>query len=192
MRRLGINLATTPFVNRFVPAAALAGLGGAALLLTVLNIGSFIVLGREYRSDRAMLQKQEQRLDSLQKDLQAKQRVLDSAGVSTFSQEAQFVAEILKAKRFSWTQFLTDLERVKPYGLMFESVSPSISSSGAITVSFKGVANPREELIKLETNLFNDASFREVKLLSESKDTSNPWTHFQLTCQYIPEAHHAP
>ena len=192
MRRLGINLATTPFVNRFVPASVLAALGGAALLLTVLNIGSFIVLGREYRSDRAMVQKQAQRLENLQKDLQAKQRVLDSAGVATFSQEVQFISEILKAKRFSWTNFLGDVERIKPFGLMFESVSPAISSSGVITVSFKGVANAREELIKLESNLFNDNSFTEVKLLNETRDSANSWIHFQLSCQYLPEARHAP
>lgn len=192
MKRLAINLASSPFINRVVPLAVLGGVGGAAVILTILNLGSFWVLGREYRTQQAMQKKQEQRLATLEKDTAAKQKVLESAGVATFAQEAKFVERVLQAKRFSWIRLLEDLEKVKSFGTMFTNVTPTIGPDGRIGISLNGVANPRAEMLKLEGNLFADPHFRNVILTSEQQEQGTPMTHFQLTCEYLPEAGHAP
>ncbi len=192
MRRLSINLASTPFINRVIPLAVLGGVGGVAVLLTLLNLGSFIILGREYRIQQATLKKQEQRLATLEKDTAEKQKILESAGVATFSHEVQFVDRVLQAKRFSWIRMLEDLERVKAYGTMFTTVTPSLGQDGRITITVNGVANPRGEMLKLESNFFADPSFRNVVLSNEQKESGTPMVHFQITCEYLPEAVHAP
>ena len=188
MRRLPVNLATTPFANKVLPLSALAAAWGIALILTVLNLGSFFLLGREYRSERSMLARQEQRIEAVQKDLASKQKVLDSAGVATLTREAEFADELLQSKRFSWIKFLEDMEDVKAYGVRFTAVVPGVNSDGTISLNLKGVANPRSELSKLENSLLADPRFREVRLTQEQKDANGPLVNFSITCEYHPEA----
>jgi hypothetical protein len=186
MRRLDVNLATTPFVNRAIPLGLLSIIGGAAVLLMIFNLVSFVILGREYRSQRQILKHQEERLANLQKDLAQKRGVLQSASVTSFSGEAAFVSEMLDRKRFSWVTFLNDLERVKAYGVAFQAVSPQVDSAGVIKVNLRGIANPRLELMKLEQNLFGDPRFKEVQLSNEQRDGSGPTVNFNISCAYLP------
>ena len=186
MRRLTINLAGTPFVNRTVPGVALTVVWGIALLLTALNIGSFFVLGRDYRTQRGVLKDQEARLSRLRASVAEKEKSLQGAGIASVTSEAKFVSEILKEKRFSWIHFLGDLERIKPYGVMFTTIVPQINPDGTVGVALTGDANPRSELLKLEQNLMTDKSFAAAQLHSEQKDASSPWVHFQISCTYLP------
>jgi|WetSurMetagenome_2_1015567.scaffolds.fasta_scaffold96472_2 type IV pilus assembly protein PilN len=187
MKRLSVNLATVPFVNRALPLGALATVGGAAAILTIFNLVSFIILGGEYRSQRQVLKHQEERIATLEKDLSQKRSVLQSGSVATFSGEALFISELLAKKRFSWVTFLRDLERVKAYGTSFQAVSPQVDGSGVIRVSIRGQANPRAELMKLEQNMFGDPHFKEVQLAGEQKDASGPIVTFSISCVYLPE-----
>jgi type IV pilus assembly protein PilN len=187
MRRLSVNLATVPFVNRALPLGALVTVGGAAAILTIFNLVSFVILGGEYRTQRQVLKHQQERIASLEKDLSQKRAVLKSASVATFSGEAQFVSGILAKKRFSWVTFLKDLERVKAYGTSFQAVTPQMDGSGLIHVSIHGQANPRAELMKLEQNMFGDPHFKEVQLSGEQKDSSGPVVTFSISCVYHPE-----
>jgi hypothetical protein len=192
MKRLDVNLASAPFVNRVVPVSVLSAVMGAALLLTVFNLASFAILGAEYRSQKITLKKQLERMQDLQKNLNRKQSALDSAAVSSFSEEAALVASILAEKRFSWLKFLEDFESVKAFGVMMNSVTPQVDPSGVIHLSVRGVANPRSELMRFEQNLFSDARFREVQLHDEQRDSTGPLTTFSLSCVYLPEKIDAP
>lgn len=192
MRRLGVNLATAPFVNRAVPLTILSVVMGAALLLTVFNLASFAILGAEYRSQRNTVKHQEERLQALQQDLSKKQAALESASVASFSEEAALVATFLSEKRFSWLKVLADLEQVKSFGVQLKSVSPQADLTGAVHLSVQGVANPRSELMRFEQNLFSAPKFREVQLHGEQRDPASPITTFTLSCIYIPEKTDAP
>lgn len=187
MKRLSVNLATVPFVNRALPLGALATVGGAAAILTIFNLVSFVILGGEYRSQRQVLKHQQERIASLEKDLSQKRAVLGSASVATFSGEAKFVSGLLAKKRFSWVVFLKDLERVKAYGTSFQGVNPQVDDTGVIRVSIRGQANPRAELMKLEQNLFNDPHFKEVQLAGEQREGTGPVVNFSISCVYLPE-----
>lgn len=186
MRRLSVNLATVPFANRALPLGVLSAVGGAAAILMIFNLVSFVILGGEYRSQRAVLKHQQERLANLEKDLQQKRSVLQSASAATFSGEALFVSELLAKKRFSWVQLLKDLEKVKAYGTAFQSVSPQVDTAGVILVSIRGQANPRSELMKLEQNMFSDPHFREVQLAGEQRDGTGPVVNFNISCVYLP------
>lgn len=188
MRRLNVNVAASPFVNRPVLMAVLGVAGGLAVLLTVLNLVSFILLGRGYREGRDLVKSQEQRLSTLEKDIVAKQALMGSAGVATFSHEAVFLDGVLKEKRFSWVDFLEGLEKVKPYGTAFQSIQPTVTPDGAIRVALRGEATQRAELFKLENNLFGDPHFREVTLQSEKQGASTgPYVQFAIAFEYVPD-----
>ncbi len=192
MKRLSVNLASAPFVNRVVPVAAISAILGAAVLFTLFNLISFVLLGSEYRTSRKVLKEQGQRLEALKKDMAEKEKILQSGSVASLSDEAKFVAHLLDAKRFSWTKFLADVENIKPYGVMFQAISPSVTPEGAIVLNLRGQANPRSEMLKLEQNLFSSPLFREVQLSNEQRQPGNPLTDFSITCTYFPEASDAP
>lgn len=192
MKRLGVNLATVPFVNRTAPMAILSAVLGAALLMTVFNLVSFGILGAEYRSGRKTVKRQEERLEAFQKDLKKKQSSLESSAVAASSEEAALVATLLAQKRFSWLQVLADLEKVKPFGVQLSAVAPQVDPTGAVAFSLRGVANPRSELMRFEQNLFSDPKFREVQLQGEQREPSGPLTNFTISCVYLPEKTDAP
>lgn len=192
MKRLHVNVAATPFVNQMIPLSLMAGLVVLAVALTLFNLTSFFILGRDFRSQRAEMRLKKERLEFLKKDVVEKQKVLDSAGVATFAGEAQFVSEVLAVKRFSWIRFLEDLERVKPFGVQLEAVSPSIGKDESVGVSLRGRANQRGELLKFEQNLMGDRSFFGFLLQSEQREKNSPFVSFNLTVQYRPEASREP
>lgn len=186
MKRLNVNTAETPFVNRVIPVATIVCLGVLALVFTILNLTSFIVLGADFRNQRSEQKAKEKRLDFLKKDMEEKQKSLESASVASFAGEAQFVSGILNMKRFSWTLFFEDLERVKPFGVVMEGVTPSIGKDGIVLLGLRGKANQRGELLKFEQNLMSDASFRGFDLQSETKEQGSPFIVFAITVEYIP------
>lgn len=187
MPRLPVNLATEPFVNRAVPLGVMGALAALAVILTVANIGLFALFGGEYRKLRSATVKQQQRLAVLGAEIKDHRAQISSPEVSTFVGEATFLDGVLRAKAFSWTLFLTRLEDVKAYGIMFGTVSPSVDREGRISVALRGTANPREEILKFENSLFASRFFRNATLRGEQKDPQNPWTQFDLAVDYSPE-----
>ncbi len=192
MRRVWMNFADVPFFNRTVPAALAALVAGAAVILTLFNLVTFFVVGREFRSERRVLLHQRQRMETLQKEMGERRAALEGRDTGAFAGEVAFLARLIEAKRFDWPRFLADLERVKPYGVMLTAVTPKVRESGVVQVQLRGVANPRGELLKLEENLFNDPQFRAGKLEGEQKEPGSPWVTFSLTCEYLPEAPREP
>jgi hypothetical protein len=189
MPRLQINFASTPFINRMVPLAALAVLAFLALALTVTNLTLFAVFGGEYRTLRSSTAKQQVRIATLTQEIQGRRKEIASPAVATFMGEAVFLDGVLRMKSFSWTLFLSRLEEAKSYGIMLQSVNPTVEKDGKINVTLRGVANPRDELLKFENNLFRSNYFRNATLRSEQKDLANPWTSFDIVAEYDPNGY---
>lgn len=192
MRRVWMNFADVPFFNRRVPAAVVLLVVGAAVILTLFNLVTFFVVGREFRTERKVLLHQRQRMETLQKEMSERRADLEGRDTGALAGEVAFLARLIENKRFDWPRFLADLERVKPYGVMLTAVTPKVRESGVVQVQLRGVANPRGELLKLEENLFSDPRFRAGKLEGEQKDPGSPWITFSLTCEYLPEASREP
>jgi Tfp pilus assembly protein PilN len=192
MKRLWMNFAEAPFVNRALPLSLLLLVTGTAALFTLFNALTFVLVGSEFRTERKTLEVQKKRLASLEAEEAEKKRILEGGNVAALAGEARFLQQVLDAKRFDWPRLLKDLERVKPYGVMLESVTPRIGKGAVVTIQLRGVANPRAELLKLEENLFSDPRFESVKLEGEQKETGSPWIRFTLSCTYRPEAGREP
>lgn len=189
MPRLHVNFASDPFINRVVPLAAIALFAFVALAMTATNLTLFAVFGGEYRTLRSKTTQQQARLVKLTTEVQSRKTEISSPAVATFMGEAAFLDGVLRAKAFSWSLFLARLEEAKAYGVMLQTVNPKVNSDGRIGVSLRGVANPREELLKYENNLFRSNFFRNVTLRGEQKDPSNPWVQFDITADYDPEGY---
>ena len=187
MPRLPVNLASEPFVNRAVPLGTMATLAALVVVLTVANLTLFAVFGGEYRKLRSTTAQQQKRLAELSAEIQSNRGQISSPDVATFVGEALFMGEILRGKEFSWTLFLTRLEETKAYGIMFQTVTPKVERDGRIGVALRGTANPREEILKFENNLFVSRHFRNATLRGEQKDPQNPWTQFDMVVDYNPE-----
>lgn len=192
MRRLWMNFAEVPFVNRVLPLSLLLLVTGTAVLFTLYNALTLVFVGSEFRTERKTLEAQKKRLQALEAQEAEKKRLFAAGNAAVLSEEVRFFQQVLQAKRFDWPRLLGDLERVKPYGVMLESVSPRIGKGAVVTIQLRGVANPRAELLKLEENLFSDPRFESVRLEGEQKETASPWVRFTLTCTYLPEAGREP
>ncbi len=187
MRRITANVASEPFLNRKVPLAVAGSLAGLALLATALNLTIFLVRGGQYRAHRATLRGQQEKLQTLNRRLSDQKKLLEGPEVERYASEAGFIRWVLDGKRFSWTVFLDEVEKVKPYGVMVTDLSPRLDPEGRVLVSLRGVANPRDEVLKFENNLFASHCFRGAELTSENKDSTNAaWTRFDLTFEYLP------
>jgi len=188
MRRVTLNLASRPFVNRMFPLIVVGALGICALSFTAANLGMLAAYGGDYRQLRALVAEQEDQIASHRQTIVERKRVIQAATDRIFTEEALFVDEILRQRAFSWSRFLARLEAAKAFGTMFRTVSPSIDKEGRIFVSIRAVANPRGEMLQLEKNLFESPYFRDVKLEEEGKEPKEAWTEFSVIVEYLPEA----
>jgi len=186
VRRIDSNLASEPFLNRRIPLLVAGVLAALALAATALNLVLFVVRGGEYRSHHAKRGEQQTRLGELEKELAQAKKLLEGKEVDQYAAEAGFVADLMERRRFSWTLFLDRVEDVKPYGVMVTDLTPSPTRDGGVEVRIRGVANVREEILKLEQNLLDCPYFRNPKLESEERDRNGPLTKFALSAEYLP------
>lgn len=189
MRRIESNLASQPFLNRRVPVAVATSLVGLALLGTALNIGLFVLRGGEYRRHQAQRKAQQERLKSLERDLERENRLLEGREVDEYASESAFILGVLERRRFAWTTLLDHLEDEKPFGVMLNDLAMVETPGGRISIKIRGTANARGEMLKLEDNLLRSPRFEDPRLESEERDPANPWTRFSLSVEYLqPEA----
>ncbi len=188
MKRLHSNLATEPFINRRIPVAIAASLLGLALLATFVSVALFGLRGGKYRSQRKTLAEQRLKLDKINRELSEEKRLLQGPAVATYASEGGFMARVLDHKRVDWIALLDRVEAIKPYGARFTDVSPQRDEKTGWTIRLKGEANYRDEILKLEANLFSSPFFQEPRLVREGRQTNSPTLQFEVAAAYLPEA----
>jgi len=186
VRRIESNLATEPFLNRRIPLLIAGVLAALAMVATVLNLVLFLVRGGEYRNHKATRAQQQERLVEVDKQLAQAKKLLEGREVDQYAAEAEFAAELIERRQFSWTQFLDRVEAVKPFGVMVNDLDPSVNTDGGIEVRLRGSANAREELLKLEKNLLDCPYFKNPLLESEDRDGNTPLIKFSVRAEYLP------
>ncbi len=188
MKRLRNNLATEPFINRRVPVAVAASLIGLAFLATVLSAALFGLRGGKYRSQRNTLSEQRAKLEKLGRELNEEQQLLKGQAVAVYASEGGFMSGVLAQKRFDWIAMLDKVESIKPYGARFTDVSPQHDDKVGWKINIKGEANSRDEILKLEANLFASPCFKEPRLIREGRQPNGSTLQFEATAVYLPEA----
>ena len=114
---------------------------------------------------------------------------LSPARLRTLPQEVQFAKQLSSQHRFSWTQFLNDLEAAVPKNVSMESVAINFKNS---SIALSGTAGSLKDLAALVKGLedheaFQDAIVSGHKSLEQKKQKPVPFPNaveFSLEVTY--------
>lgn len=187
MKNSRMNFAETPFINLKIPTTILIVLGTLAVAGLLLNIVLAILNGGSYIKQRKILAVQSQTKEALEKRCKEADSALSAKDFNQLAKEAQYLQDVLSQKQFSWLTFLERLETIKPYKAIFQSISPKARKDGSFYVKVKGLAQPRDEIFKLEENIFKSQYFGKPHLSSEELDKTSQWQAFDIEFVYFPE-----
>lgn len=185
--RLNINLASQPYrdVRRFVLRWTLA-----IALVGVITIGAaYAALGAIFSWRSGNYQKNELQAQIAQREQvrSQAQAFLNLPANRSTRDESQFVNMLIARKAFSWTEVLTDLERLMPTGLHVVNIRPAINDRNQLELHLV-VGGSRERAIDLVRRLEESAHFRDAAMVNESfeKAKEGPKLLFEIVSLYIP------
>lgn len=119
----GLNLASRPFVNTRPATAAAVTLGLVVLGLTLVSAGTvrgYLEGSQKTRAAVRALSEEAAALDARSEATEAEVARLDLA---TLAQSADDASWIARRRAFSWTRFLTRLERTLPRDVRVAAIS---------------------------------------------------------------------
>lgn len=170
--RVQINLATRPYVEltRVLRQLRIA-LGVLALLAVGLGLWLHAagIRAAEQQHQLALL---DARADTLRQEQAANEaRLRQPVNAATLNRN-QFLNSLFARKSFSWTAVLMDLESVLPGGVQVQSIEPSLSPAGDVTIRLR-VLGDRERTVQLVRNLEGSRRFLSPRLAGEAQQTAN-------------------
>src|SRR6266404_8023452 len=187
--RIEVNLATQPyedlrrFYMRWLPL--LIVLAVIAAVLTAHAYGRY----QETRSiDTKIAQERAEidKLDARRAEAQTTLRLPENAGTAD---QAQFLNAVFARKSFSWTQVLSDLEKITPPGVQVMSMRPELTPDHQIQFRMTVATSKRENAIELLRRMENSPSFADAQVRSETIDTKTvagaPPIRFEISTMYV-------
>jgi len=164
---LNANLSTRPFYNERLVHIILALIAGLVLAVTLLNVVTLVQLSTantglssRMREDRVAAD------DYAQKARQTRQRI-DVTALKVVSAAASEANALIDSRTFSWTQFLSYIERTMPPDVMLTQVRPSIEREGTkitMIVLARRSVDIDEFTDKLEaTGAFERGVFKQIR-----------------------------
>jgi type IV pilus assembly protein PilN len=187
--RIGINLASRPyedaghFYRQWLPA--LAGLGVLTLVLVGLALSRF----NEIRGIDAEINKKREEIAKIVEERSQAEAFLARPENSGTRDQARFLNDLFHRKAFSWTQVLSDLERIMPAGVQVQSIKPQLDeTTGELTVQMTVATSRRDNAIELIRKLEDSEHFHNPLITSE-KEGSQGDTSVQvlITATYVPD-----
>jgi Tfp pilus assembly protein PilN len=164
---LNLNLATRPLRNRRLYAAAVRVLGALIVVLAGLSVFVFLKYGGEtarLKSDIAATNKAQVEASREEKRLKA-----DIAREEKLSRgRVDLVNGIIQRKMFSWTGFLTELEKSLPGPSYIMALTPSFMSDGKVAVQMRVMSRSLDDLLAFITAL-TAHGFKDPKVGGEQR-----------------------
>lgn len=121
-----VNLSRRPFVNRrpiIRLGIALWVLGG---LLVLINVGLFQSYWADSSDVRAELEKANGQVAAELQELEALDGQIDRVDLATQNSQAVYLNSLISYRTFPWSALFDDLERVTPFDVRLESVTPAV------------------------------------------------------------------
>ena len=164
---LHANLSTRPFYNERLVHIVLAVIAGLVLAVTLLNVVKLIQLSTANTSLSSRMREDRVAADDYaQKARQTRQRI-DVNALKVVTAAASEANALIDGRTFSWTQFLTYIERTLPPDVMLTQVRPSIERGGTkitMIVLARRSVDIDEFTDKLEaTGAFERGVFRQIR-----------------------------
>jgi type IV pilus assembly protein PilN len=188
--KLDINLASQAYEDsrqfylRWLPALA-------ALLLLALLLGSRAALAfRDARAVDRELSAQNRHFQKLNAEKAAAEQVLARPENAGTRDRAQFLNALFRRKAFSWTQVLTDLERLMPTGVQVTSIQPTLTEDGRLQFTMEVVTESRGRAIELIRRMEEQSNrFQNARILQEltQRDNQGRYLGFEIVSTYVPD-----
>ena len=187
--QLNINLASRPYedVRRFYSLwiPLLLVLMGLTVFLSMKAFGSF----QEWRSTENAIAREQAKIDSLDAERRKAAELLAQPENSGTRDHSRFLNAVFARKAFSWTQVMTDLEKLLPNGVQVVSIKPELNREGQLQFSVVVSTDRRDAAVELVRRMENAERFQSALIRSESRkdDSQGLALNFEIGALYVPE-----
>jgi Tfp pilus assembly protein PilN len=164
---LRANLSTRPFYNERLVHIILAVIAGVVLAITLINVVQLIKLSTANTSLSARMRDDRVAADDYSRKAGQTRQKIDRKALEAVVASAAEANALIDSRTFSWTQFLSYIEKTMPPDVMLTSVRPSIEREGtkiAIVVLARRSVDIDEFTDKLEaTGAFERGVYRQIR-----------------------------
>jgi Tfp pilus assembly protein PilN len=164
---LRANLSTRPFYNERLVHVILAVIAGVVVAITLLNVVQLIKLSTANTTLSARMRDDRVAADEYSRKAGQTRQKIDRKALDAVVASAAEANALIDSRTFSWTQFLTYIEKTMPPDVMLTSVRPSIERDGtriSIVVLARRSVDIDEFTDKLEaTGAFERGVYRQIR-----------------------------
>jgi Tfp pilus assembly protein PilN len=140
------------------------------LALTALH-GLWFYRSTLAREDaREVLGESEARRDALREEVRTRAAQLDVGAIEALNEKVIAANALIDSRRFSWTQFLSDLEQVLPARVFVHNISPSIQEEG-VELRLSTISKEPADLVDFLNKLELSPRFLHAYPQNEREDT---------------------
>jgi Tfp pilus assembly protein PilN len=169
--------------------------GSAVALVLLLSIGIALVTWYTYRSsasDRKRINELREKISRLDEERRTAEAILNRPENQDVRDQTRFWNDVIDKKSFSWTQLLSDLEKVMPGRAYVESVQPNITQDRRLQLRLMVAGEKHEALEELMSKMSRGERFRDNQLVTESVRApaagAPPVWEFEIVTYYVPGA----
>ncbi|HVG01292.1 MAG TPA: PilN domain-containing protein [Nitrospira sp.] len=154
-----------------------AGIIGVAILWDISRVW---LAWQDVESMESALTQVLDRDRELLKEAQQEGIDLSDAALQLLPKEIEFANQLIEKRGFSWTKFLTELERAIPQRIALNSIR---LDPGNATIMLTGSAKALEDVTTLTVTFQDHPQFREP-VLGQHRDMGNGLVEFDLSIKY--------
>lgn len=155
----------------------LAGAIGVAMLW---DISQAWLVWQDVESMEAALNQVQERDRELLKEAQQEGLDLSEAALQALPKEIEFANQLIEKRSFSWTRFLTELERAIPQRIAVNSIRLDPSNA---TIMLTGSARALEDVTTLTVTFQDHPQFKEP-VLGQHRIMATGLVEFDLSLRY--------
>jgi len=192
--RLNINLATQPYqdVRRAffrwgLGTAVVTVLTGVLLWMAISSLAAWRHTTRQMNEYRA-------KIAACDRDRSSAEAMLNRPANRSTRDESLFINTLIARKAFSWTEVLSDLERIMPSGIHIVGIVPTIKDDNQLELKLAAAGSSREKAIDLIRRMEDSPHFSNVLLRSDVAEEKQSQPngradtnyHFEIVAFYVP------
>ena len=171
--RININLAS----QKFEDARQFYVRWGSALALVVVITAGLVLLSwynfQGTASDRKRINELQQKIAKLDQERKQAEEVLNRPENRDVRDQSRFWNDVIDQKSFSWTQLLSDLEKIMPARAYVRTVQPTLTQDKRLQLKLMIAGEQRDDVNDLVSKMERSERFHSSVLKSEELHTQS-------------------
>lgn len=155
-------------------------LAGVIALAMLWDMSQAWLVWQEVQSMETALKQVQERDRELLKEAQREGLDLSDAALQLLPKEIEFANHVIEKRSFSWTRFLTELERAIPQRIAVNSIRLDPANA---TIMLTGSARALEDVTTLTVTFQDHPQFKDP-VLGQHRVMTNGLVEFDLTLRY--------